>query len=334
MSDNSAPMWALVAGVVVAALVVIPLLRDEDDTEPGFNGFVQSGTCADPTDDLVLDLENDEGDDDADDVEPYVAVGPDGEAVTLGYYGASEVPGFGVGLIHTGQQFSLVVTEPDADEPVACGDLLPPDDDDHVYIGLAVAQLLPVGSSDVQGFATIERARLERELDITPTRARILLTDESVSEPPDGAEGYEALVQGGSCDAPDDDLVLDVESDDDPDVSPFRATPGGSDEPVTVAYYGLAPVPGFGLAAAYTDQEFSVVLTEPGADDPVACGDVLVPVDDDHTESGLALVQLLPGGAEGPQGFALIDRRGMQRELDITPTLVRVLLFAPAVEIR
>ena len=63
---------------------------DDDDGAAGFDGYIQSGTCADPSDELVVDLE---GDDDANDVEPYVAVGEDGEPVTLGYYGAPGVPG-------------------------------------------------------------------------------------------------------------------------------------------------------------------------------------------------------------------------------------------------
>ena len=100
-----------------------------------------------------------------------------------------------------------------------------------------------------------------------------------------------------------------------------------------MAYYGAAPVPGFGLGAAYVEEEaFSVILTEPGSDEAVACGDVLEPDDDDHTQSGLALVSLVPDEGDGPSGYAVIDRKGMQRELDITPTLVRVLLFAPPLE--
>jgi hypothetical protein len=331
VSDRSAPAWLAVAGLTAAALVLVPLVRDDDDDAAGFDGFIQSGTCAEPSDDLVVDLESD---DDANDIDPYVAIGDDGEPATLGYYGSPMVPGFGVGLLHTGEPFSLVVTDPDADdEAVACGDLLKPDDDDFVEVGVAVVQLLPAGSGDVQGFAVLERARLERETDIPPTRARVILSTEGISEPAEVVDGYEVLVQGGTCEEPSDDLVLDAKSDDDHDVSPFLAEADGAAEPVTVAYYGAAPVPGFGLASAYTDQDFSVVLTDPGSNDPVACGDVLEPEDQDHTETGLALVQLLPTGDDGPQGFALVDRRKMERELDITPTLVRVLLFAPPVEI-
>ena len=41
-------------------------------------------------------------------------------------------------------------------------------------------------------------------------------------------------------------------------------------------------------------------------------------------------MQLLPVGEAGVQGFAVMDRVGMQRELDVTPTMFRVLLFAPS----
>jgi hypothetical protein len=43
------------------------------------------------------------------------------------------------------------------------------------------------------------------------------------------------------------------------------------------------------------------------------------------------LVQLLPIGDSGVQGYALIERTGLQRELAVTPTRVRILLFAPPV---
>jgi hypothetical protein len=322
------PMWLGLAAVAVAALVIVPLVVEDDEGAVGFDGYIQSGTCAEPSDDLVVDLESE---DDANDIEPYVAVGEDGEPVTLGYYGAAAIPGFSIALLYTDERFSMVVTAPDTDEAVACGDLLEPEDDRFGEAGVAVVQLLPVGSSDVQGVATLERTRLERELDVTPTRARIILSADAGSVATATADGYEAYVQGGSCDEPSDDLVLDLESEDDHDVSPFEARSDESADPVIVAYYGAAGVPGFGLAAAYTDEDFSLVITDRGSDDPLACGDVLEPDDNQFTEAGLALVQLLPTSDEGPQGYAVIDRRTMQRELDVTPTLIRVFLFAPPV---
>jgi hypothetical protein len=327
------PLWLGLAGVAVAALVVVPLLVDDDEGAAGFESFIQSGTCAEPSDDFVVDLENDEeSDDDGNDIEPYVAVGRDGEPVDLGYYGASEVPGFSVALLYTDERFSMVVTDPDTDEAVACGDLLQPENDRFGEVGVAVAQLLPIGSSDLQGVATLERTRMQRELDVTPTRARILLSDDAGSAAPATADGYEAFVQDGTCDEPGEDILLDMESEDDHDVAPFEARSDASADPVTVAYYGAAGVPGFGLGAAYTDQDFSLIITEPGSDDPVSCGEILVPDDDQFEEAGLALVQLLPTGDDGPQGYALLDRRGMERELDVTPTLIRVVLFAAAVD--
>jgi hypothetical protein len=114
-------------------------------------------------------------------------------------------------------------------------------------------------------------------------------------------------------------------------VVPFPAQVEGSDEPVTVAYYGAPLAPGFGIAAVRTDQPFSLVITDTEAGNPVACGDILKPDNDDFAKAGLALIQLLPVGSTGVQGFALIERIPLQRESDVTPTRVRVLLFAPPV---
>ena len=62
-----------------------------------------------------------------------------------------------------------------------------------------------------------------------------------------------------------------------------------------------------------------MVIADPESGEPVACGDILEPDDDEFTEAGLALVQLLPTGDAGVQGYAVIDRAAMQRELDVTP---------------
>lgn len=43
----------------------------------------------------------------------------------------------------------------------------------------------------------------------------------------------------------------------------------------------------------------------------------------------MALVELLPVGDSGVSGYALVERVALQRELDVTPTRMRVLLFAP-----
>ena len=112
-------------------------------------------------------------------------------------------------------------------------------------------------------------------------------------------------------------------------MTPFQAVSAETGDPVTVAYYGSAGAPGFGLAAAYTDQDFSLVIADAESGEPAACGDILEPDADEFAEAGLALVQLLPTGDAGVQGYAVMDRVAMQRELDVTPTLFRVLLFAP-----
>ena len=115
---------------------------------------------------------------------------------------------------------------------------------------------------------------------------------------------------------------------DGPAVPPFRAISAETGKPVTLAYYGSAGAPGFGVAAAYTDQDFSLVVTAESGES-AACGDILEPDAGEFEDAGLALVQLQPAGEAGVQGFAVMVRVGMQRELDVTPTVFRVFLFAP-----
>ena len=330
MNTRPAVMWWGLAAVVVAGLLFVPIvLSNADDAPNGFEGYVQSGTCADPSDEFKADLESD---DDEYDVEPYVAVGADGESVTLGYHGAPGVPGFGFAAIYTDQQFSLVIADADSDEAVACGDILRPDADQYEEAGVAVVQLLPVGSSDVGGVAVIQRTSLQRELDITPTRVRIVLSTEPISVADEVADGYEGYVRGGYCDSEPGEIRVELESEDDYDVMPFQALSADTGDAVTVASYGLAGAPGFGLATAYADQDFSLVIEDPETGEPAGCGDILEADNDEFVEAGVALVLIEPTGDDGVQGYAVVQRAGMQRELDVTPTFVRVLLFAPPAE--
>ena len=110
---------------------------------------------------------------------------------------------------------------------------------------------------------------------------------------------------------------------------PFEARSAEAEAPVTVAYYGSAGIPASALSATYTDQNFSVVVADPDSDQPVACGDILEPNADEFTQVGQALVQLLPTGDAGVQGYAVLDRVTMERELDVTPTQLKYFLFAP-----
>jgi len=314
-----------VGATATLVLALVPLVVDAQEAN-GFDGYIQSGTCATPTEDLRVELTS-EGDHD---VEQYLArTGADDDTVVVGYYGSPGVPGFGFSAIYTDQVFSLVISE--AGGPVACGDILQPVQDEFGEAGAAVVQLLPIADSAVRGMAVIERAALERELDVTPTRVRILLStngDATAAQPVAGLDGY---VQGGTCATPGSRLRVSLESDGDHDISPFLAQTDDSAEPVTVAYYGAAFAPGFGLASTYTDQAFSLAVTDAETGDPVACGDILQPDDDDFAQAGLALVHVVPGGESGVDGFALIERIAMERELDVTPTRVRILLFAPPV---
>ena len=320
--------WVAGGVTLAGAVAIVPLLVSAQNADDGFDGYIQSGTCASPTDSLQVKLDGN-GDHD---IEPYLArTGAGDETVVLGYYGSPGVPGFGFSAIYTDQEFSLVITDTDGD-PVACGDILEPDADRFGEAGHAVVQLLPVAPSTVQGVAVIERAAMERELDVTPTRVRVLLSNgDPVSTPAAPVTGFDGYIQGGTCDNPGDRVRVQLKSRNDHDVEPFLAKPAESGEPVTVAYFGSTGAPGFGLAAAYTDREFSLVVTDTDTADPVACGDILEPDDDDFADSGLALVRLQPIGDPGAEGFALIERVAMQRELDVTPTRVRILLFAPPV---
>jgi hypothetical protein len=311
--------------LALLALVGLALLVDSEEArgEPaaGYNGHIQSGTCANPTDDVEVDLESEL----AYDVTPYLTEDAD---EPLAYYGAPLADGFGLAAVYTDQAFSLVITDPESGDPVACGNILRADEDRFREAGIALVQLLPVEDAEVHGVASIERTALQRELDIPPTQVRILLSEgapPSASAEP--AEGYDGYIQGGSCRSPDDEIQVDLESEQDHDVNPYLADPPTGD-PVTLAYYGAPRAPGFGLGAAYTDQEFSLVVT--GDDgDPVACGDILQADSDDFREGGAAVVLLSPVEESGVQGYAVIERTAMQRELDITPTRVRILLFAP-----
>lgn len=320
----------LVAGLGAAALVwALPSIVDaaaEGDGD-GFDGYIQSGTCAEPTDELRVQLDG-HGDRD---IVPYEAkTGTGDETVVLGYYGSPGVPGFGFSAIYTDERFSLVITAADSDDAVACGDILEPDGDRFAEAGLAVVQLLPADDSTVQGVALIDRLPLERELDETPTRVRVILSADADLAATASGEGYDGYIENGTCDSPGDRVRTELKSWRDRDVMPFLARAGGSDETVTVAYTGSPLAPGFGLAAAHTDQQFALVVSD--GDTAFACGDILEPADEDHAEAGVALVQLKAAGGEGGDGYAVIERVGMQRETDVVPTRVRVILFAPPIE--
>ncbi len=56
---------------------------------------------------------------------------------------------------------------------------------------------------------------------------------------------------------------------------PFKALSADTGDAVTVASYGFAGVPGFGLASAYADLDFSLVIEDPETDEPAGCGDIL-----------------------------------------------------------
>ena len=58
---------------------------------------------------------------------------------------------------------------------------------------------------------------LQRELDVTPTRVRIVLSTEPVSTPAEATAGYDGYVQGGRCESPTGDVHVDLKNRDDDD---------------------------------------------------------------------------------------------------------------------
>jgi hypothetical protein len=313
------------AALAGAAFIVGPRLVDAQDAD-GFDAYVQSGTCAAPSA-VRINLKSER----THDVEPYEAKSGDSDdTVVLGYYGAPRLPGFGFSVIYTDQPFSLVIAD-DSGAPRACGDIWEPDADRFGEAGTAVVQLLPVDGGQLQGMAILQRTPLQRENDTVPTTVRILLAEgtEAITGAP--ADGYDGYVQLRRCDEPTEGVQLKLKSRGAHDVRPYLAKPDGSDQATVIAYYGAAGAPGFGLAAVHTDRDFALVITDTDTGAPVACGDILEPEDDRFQKAGVALVRLSPSGTSTVQGFALVERIGLQRELDVTPTRVRVLLFAPPV---
>ena len=223
------------------------------------------------------------------DIEPYLAkTGTGDETVVLGYYGSPGVPGFGFSA--STPTSSSRWSSPDADDgdPVACGDILEPDADRFGEAGVAVVQLLPVGS--------IRRARggghrtgaAQRELDVTPTRVRVIAVEREPTSATTGHGGrvrrlhprrYVRVVQATDCACSSRATATTTSNRS----SPRPADPASrSPSPTT----GRLACRGSALAAAYTDQAFSLVVTDTETGDPVACGDILEPDDDDFTEAG------------------------------------------------
>jgi hypothetical protein len=186
----------------------------------------------------------------------------------------------------------------------------------------------------VEGIAAVERVRMQREDDVTPTRVRIVLSTDAAAAggPTTEAVGYDGFVQGGFCDAPTNRVRVSLKSRGEHDVRPFVAKSSKGD-PVTTAYYGAPAAPGFGFASTYTKQRFSLVISDTETASPLACGNILQPDDDDFTEAGVLLVQLQPTGGSGVAGYALVERTATQREIDVTPTRIRIALFAPPITI-
>ena len=330
MNTRSAAMWWGLAAVVVAGAAVRAARGRAMTTTPP-PGSRATSRAAPVRSRATTSWPTSRARTSAYDVEPYVAIGEDGEAVTLGYYGAPGVPGFGLAAIYTDQQFSMVIADPDSDEAVACGDILRPDADQFGEAGLAVVQLLPVGvERRRRARAPSSGPRLQRELDITPTQVRIILSTEPVSVPDDVAAGYEGYVRADTA------------------TSPSRRDPGRARERGRLRRHAVqGPLRRHGrprhrrllrrrpahLASVWPPptptrtSRWSSRMPRRASRPRAATSSK--PDADEFVEAGLALVQISPTGDDGVQGYAVVERVAMQRELDVTPTFVRVLLFAP-----
>ena len=141
---------------------------------PASTAISKSGTCEAPeTEDPVFIELEDARSDYA--VEPYLArVSGEDATITLAYYGAPSLQASGTQPYLPMKKCSLVIIDPESRAPVACGDILEPDDENFEQIGVALVQLQPVGDSGLQGFATIERTETERN--IVSTQVQILVS--------------------------------------------------------------------------------------------------------------------------------------------------------------
>jgi len=176
----------------IAAVERVPLQRENDvtptrvrivlstdasdigQTAPaadGYDGLVQGGFCDAPTDRVRVALKS-RGEHD---VRPFVAESSSGDPVTTAYYGAPAAPGFGFASTYTKQRFSLVIADTETGSPLACGNILQPDDDDFTEAGVLLVQLHATGGSGVAGYALVERLATQREIDVMPTRVRVAL---------------------------------------------------------------------------------------------------------------------------------------------------------------
>ena len=89
MNSVMSGRWTLAAVTMVALAVAVPLIASAQEAG-GFDGYIQSGTCVEPTDDVRVELDG-LGDYD---IEPYLAkTGTADETIVLGYYGSPALPG-------------------------------------------------------------------------------------------------------------------------------------------------------------------------------------------------------------------------------------------------
>jgi hypothetical protein len=170
--------------VVVMALVIGVILPGshaaaQDASAPaGFNMFIQSGSCADPTDDIRI-TPSQEGDAFA--IYPYSALaevdpGADAdEGEVILFYGSRSLPGFGIVTLFGDLTYFIAITD-ESSETVACGDIRQPAEGGFVNAGTILTQLAPVGPNGVNGVAVFERGQTALDAQQQePPRVRVIL---------------------------------------------------------------------------------------------------------------------------------------------------------------
>lgn len=150
---------------VVSSCSAIPATAED---ETGFDGFVQSGTCAAPSGDIHLDVET--GDNDHA-FQIYTAKNME-RGNTDVYFGTRAIPGFGPLTLLGDASFSMAIIDA-AGAEVACGEITVPKESAFIDQGLILIELQAINDSQVAGVAIL-RAPDQGATDIL-TKAEVIL---------------------------------------------------------------------------------------------------------------------------------------------------------------
>ncbi|MBX3069138.1 MAG: hypothetical protein KF883_01420 [Thermomicrobiales bacterium] len=174
--------WSFALAVVVLTIgVILPGSHAAAQDAPapaGFNMVIQSGSCAEPTDDIRISPSH-EGDAFA--IYPYSALaevdpGADAdEGDVILFYGSRSLPGFGIVTLFGDLTYFIAITD-ESGETVACGDIRQPAEGAFVNAGTILTLLAPVGPNGVNGVAIFERGQTALDAQQQePPRVRVIL---------------------------------------------------------------------------------------------------------------------------------------------------------------